>query len=48
MSVTKRSSKVVAGRKDRRGLVQRSCECYGISKREFDLLLGERGKRKVR
>jgi len=26
---------------DRRGLMRRSCECYGISKREFDRLLGE-------
>jgi CRP-like cAMP-binding protein len=26
---------------DRRGLMQRSCECYGISKREFDRLLGD-------
>lgn len=26
--------------KDRRGLERRSCECYGISKREFDRLLG--------
>jgi CRP-like cAMP-binding protein len=25
---------------DRRGLEQRSCECYGVSKREFDSLLG--------
>jgi CRP-like cAMP-binding protein len=25
---------------DRRGLKRRSCECYGISKREFDQLLG--------
>jgi CRP-like cAMP-binding protein len=32
---------------DRRGLLHRSCECYGVSKREFDRLLGERGKRKV-
>ena len=31
---------------DRRGLMQRSCECYGVSKREFDRLLGERRKRK--
>jgi len=23
---------------DRRGLEQRSCECYGVSKREFDRL----------
>jgi CRP-like cAMP-binding protein len=27
---------------DRRGLVHRSCECYGVSKREFDRLLGNR------
>ena len=26
---------------DRRGLMKRSCECYGISKKEFDRLLGE-------
>ncbi len=25
---------------DRRGLEKRSCECYGVSKREFDRLLG--------
>ena len=25
---------------DRRGLLHRSCECYGVSKREFDRLLG--------
>ncbi len=25
---------------DRRGLRKRSCECYGVSKREFDRLLG--------
>ena len=25
---------------DRRSLEQRSCECYGVSKREFDRLLG--------
>ena len=31
---------------DRRGLMQRSCECYGVSKREFDRLLGEQKKRK--
>jgi CRP-like cAMP-binding protein len=31
---------------DRRALMQRSCECYGVSKREFDRLLGERKKRK--
>lgn len=31
---------------NRRALMQRSCECYGVSKREFDRLLGERGKRK--
>ena len=33
---------------DRRGLERRSCECYGISKREFDRLLGERTTRKIR
>ena len=27
---------------DRSGLVRRSCECYGVSKREFDRLLGKR------
>jgi len=25
---------------DRRGLKQRSCECYGVAKKEFDRLLG--------
>jgi CRP-like cAMP-binding protein len=33
---------------NRRGLERRSCECYGVSKREFDRLLGGRAKRKVR
>lgn len=33
---------------DRRGLERRSCECYGISKREFDRLLGGRARRKAR
>ena len=33
---------------DRRGLEQRSCECYGVSKREFDRLLGGRAAGKVR
>jgi CRP-like cAMP-binding protein len=33
---------------NRRGLMQRSCECYGVSKREFDRLLGDRAKRKFR
>ncbi len=33
---------------DRRGLEGRSCECYGVSKTEFDRLLGERAIRKVR
>jgi CRP-like cAMP-binding protein len=33
---------------DRRGLQQRSCECYGVSKREFDRLLDDRAIRKVR
>jgi DNA-binding transcriptional regulator YhcF (GntR family) len=27
---------------DRPGLEQRSCECYGVSKKEFDRLLGAR------
>ncbi len=31
---------------DRRGLMARSCECYGVSKREFDRLLGARALRK--
>jgi len=33
---------------DRRGLERRSCECYGVSKREFDRLLGIRKMRKAR
>ena len=33
---------------DRRGLIRRSCECYGVSKNEFDRLLGKRALRKVR
>jgi CRP-like cAMP-binding protein len=33
---------------DRRGLISRSCECYGVSKREFDRLLGGRAKNRVR
>jgi CRP-like cAMP-binding protein len=33
---------------DRRGLIRGSCECYGVSKKEFDRLLGERAIRKVR
>ena len=33
---------------DRQGLEHRSCECYGVSKREFDRLLGERAIRKIR
>src|SRR5579862_8442660 len=33
---------------DRRGLERRACECYGVSKREFDRLLGGRTTRKVR
>ena len=32
---------------DRRGLKQRSCECYGISKREFDRLLDDRAMRQI-
>jgi CRP-like cAMP-binding protein len=31
---------------DRRGLIERSCECYGVSKREFDRMLGDRAIRK--
>ena len=27
---------------NRRGVMDRSCECYGVSKREFDRLLGDR------
>lgn len=30
---------------DRRGLKKRACECYGLSKREFDRLLGEPPRR---
>jgi CRP-like cAMP-binding protein len=33
---------------DRRGLIRRSCECYGVSKKEFDRLLGNRALQKVR
>ena len=33
---------------DRRGLIKRSCECYGVSKGEFDRLLGKRSIRAVR
>jgi CRP-like cAMP-binding protein len=33
---------------DRRGLMRRSCECYGVSKREFDRLLGNRAIGTVR
>jgi CRP-like cAMP-binding protein len=33
---------------ERRDLIQRSCECYGISKREFDRLLGHRAISKAR
>jgi CRP-like cAMP-binding protein len=33
---------------DRRGLKDRSCECYGVSKKEFDRLLGDRAMRKAR
>ena len=32
---------------DRRGLIRRSCECYGVSKKEFDRLLGEPRKRQA-
>jgi CRP-like cAMP-binding protein len=33
---------------DRPGLIRRSCECYGVSKKEFDRLLGDRALRRVR
>ena len=33
---------------DRRGLFRRSCECYGVSKKEFDRLLGRSSNSKVR
>jgi CRP-like cAMP-binding protein len=33
---------------NRRGLEQRACECYAVSKLEFDRLLGERAIRKRR
>jgi CRP-like cAMP-binding protein len=33
---------------DRRGLIGRSCECYDVSKKEFDRLLGGRAIREVR
>ena len=33
---------------DRRGLQQRPCECYGLSKREFDRLLGDPPRREAR
>ena len=33
---------------DRRGLMRRSCECYGVSKAEFDRLLGARAMREDR
>jgi DNA-binding GntR family transcriptional regulator len=33
---------------DRRGLIRRSCECYGVSKKEFNRLFGDRALRKVR
>ena len=32
---------------DRRGLERRSCECYRVSKKEFDRLLGGRAMRKA-
>ena len=33
---------------DRGELIRRSCECYGVAKKEFDLLLGESPKRRGR
>jgi CRP-like cAMP-binding protein len=32
---------------DRRGLQRRACECYGLSAREFDRLLGVGARRKI-
>ena len=32
---------------DRRGLQQHACECYGLSKREFDRLLDDPSRREV-
>jgi DNA-binding transcriptional regulator YhcF (GntR family) len=32
---------------DRRALIKRSCECYDVSKKEFDRLLGNRINRKI-
>ena len=32
---------------DRRALIRRSCECYGVSKMEFDRLLGDQAIRKA-
>jgi CRP-like cAMP-binding protein len=32
---------------DRRGLIRRSCECYDVSKKEFDRLLGGRPMRRT-
>jgi len=32
--------------RDRRGLERRTCECYGVAKREFDRLLTNRPKRR--
>jgi len=33
--------------RNRRGLERRACECYAISKREFDRLLGSKTSRKA-
>ncbi len=33
---------------DRAGLIERSCECYGVSKNEFDRLLGRRAPTRAR
>jgi len=32
---------------DRRALMRRSCECYGVSKKEFDRLLGDPATREI-
>ncbi|MDP1966706.1 MAG: Crp/Fnr family transcriptional regulator [Reyranella sp.] len=45
-----RSSRGIVTILVRRGLQRRSCECYGVSKREFDRLLGDpprRGRPKI-
>lgn len=43
-----RYSRGVVTMLDQRGLERRSCECYRVSKREFDRLLGERKQRTLK